>query len=87
MDYTLYFSSRSYRFGCKSLEPITKRSHVSIWKWMQKYSQSYDRFKVNRHSIRKIFVDETLFKINGKDDWLWLAYEPKFACLFVISYL
>ena len=22
----MYFSSRSYRFGCKSLEPITKRS-------------------------------------------------------------
>lgn len=54
---------------------------------MQKYSQSYDRFKVNRHSVREIFVDETLFKINGQDYWLWLAYEPNLhvCLLFHIS--
>lgn len=78
----LYFSSRSYRFASKSLEQITKRSHVSIWKWMQKYSHWADKFKVNRHSVREIFVDETLIKINGKYYWLWLAYEPNLhACL------
>jgi len=43
---------------------------------MQKYSHWSDKFKVNRHSVREIFVDETLIKINGKYYWLWLAYEP-----------
>lgn len=42
------------------------------------YSHWADKFKVNRHSVREIFVDETLIKINGnKYYWLWwLAYEP-----------
>ena len=33
---------------------------------MQKYSPSSDKFKVNRHSVRDIFVDEILLKINSK---------------------
>ena len=84
----LYFSSRSYRFASKSLEQITKRSHVSIWKWMQKCSYWANKFKVNRHSVREIFVDETLIKINGKYYWLWLAYEPNLhVCLFAIPHI
>lgn len=58
----LYFSSRSYRFASKSLEPIIKRTHVSIWKWVQKYSKLADRFKVKRHLVKEILVDETLLK-------------------------
>lgn len=58
----LYFSSRSYRFASKSLEPISKRTHVSIWKWVQKYSKLADRFKVKRHLVKEILVDETLLK-------------------------
>jgi putative transposase len=61
----LYFSSRSYRFASKSLEPIIKRTHVSIWKWVQKYSKLADRFKVKRHLVKEILVDETLLKVNG----------------------
>jgi transposase-like protein len=62
--YGLYlnFSSRSYRFASKSLEPIIKRTHVSIWKWVQKYSKLADRFKVKRHLVKEILVDETLLK-------------------------
>jgi transposase-like protein len=66
----LYFSSRSYRFASKSLEPIIKRTHVSIWKWVQKYSKLADRFKVNRHLVKEILVDETMLKVNGQDYWL-----------------
>ena len=31
-----------------------------------------------------IFVDETLIQIDGKDYWLWIAYEPNVdLCLMV----
>ena len=56
----LYFNSRSYRFAGKSLEPIIKRTHVSIWKWVQKYSILADRFVIGKRKVQKIFVDETL---------------------------
>jgi len=80
----LYFTSRSYRFASKSLESMAKRIHVSIWKWVQKYSKLADRFKVNRHLVREIFVDETLLKINGQHYWLWIAYEPNIrSCLML----
>jgi len=72
----LYFNSRSYRLASKSLEPLKKRTHVAIWKWVQKYSRMTDRFVIGRRKVKKIFVDETLLKINGQDYWLWLAYEP-----------
>jgi len=56
---------------------------------MQKYSHWADKFKVNRHSVREIFVDETLIKINGKYYWLlWLAYEPNlYVSLFAIPHI
>jgi transposase-like protein len=84
----LYFSSRSYRFASKSLEPITKRTHVSIWKWVQKYSTLTDGFVVGKRKIKKVFVDETLLKINGQDYRLWLAYEPNLhvcVCYFTFQ--
>jgi putative transposase len=79
----LYFNSRSYRLASKSLEPIIKRTHVSIWKWVQKYSNIADRFVIAKCRVKEIFVDETLIKINGQDYWLWIAYdEPNLhACL------
>ena len=85
----LYFNSRSYRFAGKSLEPLIKRTHVSIWKWLQKYSILADRFVViGKRKVQKIFVDETLLKIiNGQHYWLWLAYEPNLhvCLLFYLS--
>ncbi|MBV9179548.1 MAG: IS6 family transposase [Nitrososphaeraceae archaeon] len=85
----LYFNSRSYRFAGKSLEPIIKRTHVSIWKWVQKYSILLlaDRFVIGKRKVQKIFVDETLLKINGQHYWLWLAYEPNLhvSLLFYLS--
>jgi len=73
----LYFSSRSFRLAAKSLAPIKKRSHVSIWKWVQKYSGLVDRISLrNKPTVKKIFVDETLLQIDGQDYWLWIAYEP-----------
>jgi transposase-like protein len=81
----LYFSSRIYRFAYKSLEPIIKRTNVSIWKRVQKYSRLADRFKVNIHLIKEILVHETLLKINGRAYyWLWIAYDPNTkSCLMI----
>lgn len=77
----LYFNSRSYRLASKSLEPIVKRTHVSIRKWVQRFKCA-DKFRADKRSIKVIFVDETLIKINGKDHWLWIAYEPNIhSCL------
>jgi putative transposase len=72
----LYYSCRSFRLAAKCLSYIVKRSHVAIWKWVQKYSGYADRFKTDRRQVRAIFVDETLVQIEGKDYWLWVAYEP-----------
>ena len=75
----LYFNSRSYRCASKCLDLIIKRTHVSIWKWVQKYANcAADRFKVNKHLVKEIFVDdETLIQIDRQDYWLWIAYEPQ----------
>jgi putative transposase len=78
----LYFSSRSYRCASKCLESLVKRSHVAIWKWIQKYSGCADIFQTNKRAVKEIFVDETLLKIDGQDYWLWIAYEPHLSvCL------
>ena len=80
----LYFSSRSFRLAARCLSSIIKRSHVSIWKWVQKYSGLADnRLSVNKRAVKEIF-DETLLQIDGQDYWLWIAYEPNLdACLMM----
>ncbi|MFP3214222.1 MAG: hypothetical protein RXR18_03310 [Nitrososphaeria archaeon] len=70
----LYFSSLSLRRASHVLEPIIKRSHVAIWKWIQKYSFVLDSFDVDKHDVNSIFIDETEINFSWK---LWVAYEPK----------
>jgi transposase-like protein len=80
----LYFNSRSYRFAAKSLEPIIKRSFVTLWKWVQKYSNCTDRFRIDRRVVKEIFADETLIPIDGQDYWLWIAHELRLnLCLMM----
>jgi putative transposase len=80
----LYYSSRSFRLAAKCLSSLVKRSHVAIWKWVQRYAFLADRFRINKHKIRQIFVDETLVKIDGLEYWLWVAYEPNLdVCLMM----
>lgn len=80
----LYFSSRSFRLAAKCISTVMERSHVSIWKWVQKYSDLADRFHINKRSVQEIFVDETLLQIDGQDYWLWVAYEPSLnVCLMM----
>jgi transposase-like protein len=49
---------------------------VAIWKWVQKYSDCVDRFKTDKRLVKMIFVDGTQLQIDGKNYWLWIAYEP-----------
>lgn len=80
----LYFNSRSFRLAAKSLAEVKKRSHVAIWKWVQKYAGCADRCRTDRRLVRAIFVDETLIQIDGHDYWLWIAYEPAIdSCLMM----
>ena len=84
----LYFSSRSLRLAARCLESVVKRSHVSIWKWVQEYPNLSDRIKTDRHhSVKAIFVDETMIQIDGQDYWLWIAYEPNLRSYLMRMYL
>jgi transposase-like protein len=59
-----YFSS--LRRASHVLEPIIKRSHVAIWKWIQKYSFVLDSFDVDKHDVNSIFIDETEINVRVK---------------------
>jgi putative transposase len=74
----LYFSSRSFRLTARCMaSSVIRRSHVSIWKWVQKYANCADRFvETDRRMVKEIFVDETMLQIDGQNYWLWVAYEP-----------
>jgi transposase-like protein len=84
----LYFSSRSFRLAAtRCLASIIRRSHISIWKGVQKYSDLVDSFGTDRRLVKEIFVvDEALLlQINGGQNfWLWIAYEPNLnVCLMM----
>jgi putative transposase len=71
----LYFLGLSYRSTAKALDRFVERSHVSIWKWMQKYKPK--RILTKRKKIDEFIIDETLIKIGSKYVWLWIAIESK----------
>jgi hypothetical protein len=56
----------SLRRASHVLEPIIKRSHVAIWKWIQKYSFVLDSFDVDKHDVNSIFIDETEINFSWK---------------------
>ena len=60
-----YFSSLSLRRASHVLEPIIKRSHVAIWKWIQKYSFVFD-FDFDKHDVNSIFIDKTEINVSRK---------------------
>ena len=54
---------------------IVKRSHVVVWKWIQKYRPG--RKTGSRERISGYVVDEALIKTGSELVWLWVAIEPK----------
>ncbi|HEX7031363.1 MAG TPA: zinc ribbon domain-containing protein [Nitrososphaera sp.] len=51
------------------MAPIKSRSHVDVWKWVQKYADCADRFLTDRRLVSTIFVDETLLQKDDVKGW------------------
>jgi len=71
----LYFLGLSYRNTAKVLHRFVHRSHVSIWKWIQKYKPQ--KVSSKRKKIEEFIIDEIQVKIGSQYIWLWVAIEPK----------
>jgi putative transposase len=50
-----------------------KRSHVSIWNWIQRFGscQIYKRIRVSA-----FIIDATVIQIGKQHFWLWICIEP-----------
>ena len=81
----LYFLGLSTRSVSKAMNFLheVKRSHVAIWKWIQKYHPK--RIASKRKKIEEYLVDETLIKVGSKLIWLWVAIEPKNRQILALS--
>jgi putative transposase len=73
----LYFLGLSTRNVAKALSflNIVKRSHVSIWNWIQKYQPK--RISSQRNKIDELIVDEAVIKVGSELIWLWVAIDSK----------
>jgi putative transposase len=74
----LYFLGLSLRNVVKALSylHIVKRSHVSIWKWIQKFRHRRIS-STKRNKISEYIVDETILQVGPQYIWLWVAIEPE----------
>ncbi len=74
----LYFLGLSLRNVVKALSYlyIVKRSHVSIWKWIQKF-RNRRISSTRRNKISEYIVDETILQVGPEYIWLWVAIEPE----------
>jgi putative transposase len=71
----LYFLGLSYRNTAKALSRFVHRSHVSIWKWIQKNNPK--KIFSSKRKIQEFVIDETLVRVGSQYAWLWVAVEPK----------
>ena len=82
----LYFLGLSLRNVIKALSymNIVKRSHVTIWNWIQKFHPK-KKSLAERKEVSEYIVDETVLKAGSENIWLWIATEPEngqFLALF-----
>ncbi len=66
----LYFLGLSFRYVSLALDPFVRRSHMAVWKWVQRYDP-HRIFDVNR--VQAFLVDETYVKIGSSGAWVWVA--------------
>jgi putative transposase len=57
---------------------IVKRSHVSIWKWIQKFRHRRIS-STKRNKISEYIVDETILQVGTEYIWLWVAIESEYG--------
>jgi putative transposase len=74
----LYFLGLSFRNTSRALGPFKeKRSHVSIWNWVQQQFNPKMIYSRKRRRVTAFVIDETMIQIGNTDDaWLWIAIEP-----------
>ena len=74
----LYFLGLSLRNVIKALSylNIVKRSHVTIWNWIQKFHPRKTSLE-ERKEVSEYIVDETVIKAGSENIWLWVATEPE----------
>jgi putative transposase len=74
----LYFLGLSTRGVSKAIFHLNKvkRSHVAIWKWIQKYKPQKIS-SIKRKRISEFIIDETLIKVGPEYIWLWVTIEPE----------
>jgi putative transposase len=84
----VYLCSNSLRRASCILDPIIERSHEAIRQWVQRLAPVCDKLVIDRRRVRRIFVDETMIRIRGRQAWIWVAYEPRLRMFlsFRISY-
>ena len=56
----LYWMGLSLRHVADALDPFVKRSHVSIWKWIQLFGKNT---LFHRRRVTAFLVDETYIRI------------------------
>ena len=72
----LYFLGLSLRNTSKALIIFQneKRSHVSVWNWIQRFG-SFQIYNKHRR-IPAFIIDETMIQIGNTNCWLWICIEP-----------
>jgi putative transposase len=81
----LYFLGLSLRKTAKAMFFLhkVKRSHVAIWKWIQKCHPK--KISSKRKKIGEYVVDETLIKVGSELVWLWVVIEPENRQILALS--
>jgi putative transposase len=69
----LYYLGLSLRDVACALDPFVKRSHVSVWKWIQILGK---KGIFHRRKVSAFLVDETYVRVGHYEAWVWVAIEP-----------
>jgi putative transposase len=73
----VYFLGLSFRNTSKALESFEeKRSHVSVWNWVQRFNPK--KIYPRKRRITAFIIDETMIQTGSSSDaWLlWVVIEP-----------
>ncbi len=65
--YGLYFFGLSFRYVSYALDPFVNRSHVAVWKWVQRFDPQH-LFSVKR--VNAFLVDENYVKVGSSEAWI-----------------
>ena len=51
-----------------------KRSHITVWNWIQRFGSCSNLQQ--RKRVSAFIIDETIIQIGNQHFWLWIAIEP-----------